>query len=418
MTSQVKTPYYSAAVISVCLSDEIQKSFESAMGPLHWNITPAKFDTYISADRRASLPQAMKEADLRIAFVDFDWSPEQAAESTRYLKQIFQGAITVIAVGKPRDSDLLLLAMRAGCNEFLQKPVEETALLETMRRLEVTDTAAADLPRSQGEVLSFFGAKGGVGTTTIAVHLAMYLVQCQQKKVLLIDDHDALGHVCVYLGLDGAQFQFQDVVRSVSRLDSELLRGYVARHSSGLEVLASPDTCSEARGLDPAALAQTLDYLRGEYDFILVDSELSYDDACLGLLEVSSQAYLTVTPEIGPLRDLSRHLEALGSTDRLSEKVRVVLNRFPSPYSVTQEEIEAAIKRPITIKLPNAYLELLRTENLGQPLPPTSKSEFSAQIKRWSQALTGPAKPLSPTKGKRSFFNVLAYKPATEVHSS
>jgi pilus assembly protein CpaE len=84
---------------------------------------------------------------------------------------------------------------------------------------------------------------------------------------------------------------------------------------------------------------------------------------------------------------------------------------------VTQEEIEAAIKRPTSIRLPNAYLELLRTENLGQPLPPTSKSEFSVQIKRWSQTLAGPSKPIAPTKGKKSFFNVLAYKPATEIHS-
>ena len=245
----------------------------------------------------------------------------------------------------------------------------------------------------------------------------MYLVQCHQKKVLLIDNQEELGHVCVYLGLDGAQFQFQDVVRNVSRLDSELLRGYVARHSSGLEVLASPDTCTDGRGIDPAALVQTLDFLRGEYDFILVDSELSYDDACIGLLDVSTEIYLTVTPEIGPLRDLSRHLEALGSAGSTLDKARIVLNRFPSPYSVTQEEIESAIKRPISVKLPNAYLELLRTENLGQPLPPTSKSDFCSQIKRLSQKLAGVVKRNEPPKGKKSFFDVLAYRQTVETSS-
>jgi pilus assembly protein CpaE len=245
----------------------------------------------------------------------------------------------------------------------------------------------------------------------------MYLVQCHQKNVLIIDDHEELGHVCVYLGLDGAQFQFQDVVRNVNRLDSELLRGYVARHSSGLEVLASPDTCTETRGIDPAALVQTLDFLRGEYDFILVDSELCYDEACMSLLETSNQVHVTVTPEIGPLRDLSRHIEALGTTEGVREKSRVVLNRFPSPYSVSQEEIESAIKHPASIKLPNAYLELLRTENLGQPLSPTSKSDFSAQIRRWSQALVGPARPIAKPKAKKSFFDVLSYKQTTEIHS-
>lgn len=417
MTMQTRVLPRSAAVISVRLSGEIQSSFESAMQSSHWDITPATFETYISAERRASLPQAMKAADIRIAFVDFDWSPEQAAESTRYLKALFQGAITVIAVGKPHDTELLLLAMRAGCNEFLQKPVSEASILETIRRLEVSDDAATDLPKGEGELLTFLGAKGGVGTTTIAVHLAMYLVQCQQKKVLLIDSHEQLGHVCVYLGLDGGQFQFQDVVRNVSRLDSELLRGYVARHSSGLDVLASPDSCTEGRSIDAGSLAQTLGFLRGEYDFVLVDAELEYEGACMSLLEASTGVYVTVTPEIGPLRDLSRHLETLGSVQNVLDKARIVLNRFPSPYSVTQEEIEAAIKRPTAIQLPNAYLELLRTENLGQPLPPTSKSEFSAQIKRWSQTLAGPSKPAVPVAGKKSFFGGLTYKPAAEVRS-
>jgi pilus assembly protein CpaE len=415
MNSPSRNQHYSVAVISVCLANEVQGVFEYAMQSLAWDVTPVNFDTYISAERRPSLPQAVKSAELRVALVDFDWAPEQAAEATRYLKQLFQGDITIIAVGMPRDTDLLLLAMRAGCTEFLQKPVEESAVLDTMRRLELSEISASAAPATQGELFTFFSAKGGVGTTTIAVHLAMYLVQCHQKKVLLVDNHDELGHVCIYLGLDGAQFQFQDVVRNVSRLDSELLRGYVARHSSGLEVLASPDNCSDSRGNDSLALAQTLEFLRGEYDYVLVDTELRFDDVTLSLLAASSQIYATVTPEIGPLRNIARQIDALGTTDVPLDKLRIVLNRFPSPYSVTQEQIESAVKRPVAIKLPNAYMELLRTENLGQPLPPSSKSDFTGQIKRWSQSLTGPAKPTSPAKPKKSFLDVLSYKQSAEV---
>jgi len=68
----------------------------------------------------------------------------------------------------------------------------------------------------------------------------MYLVLCHQKKTLLIDNHPQLGHACIYLGIDGSRYHFQELVRNLSRLDSDLLRGYIATHESGLEVLASP----------------------------------------------------------------------------------------------------------------------------------------------------------------------------------
>ena len=78
--------------------------------------------------------------------------------------------------------------------------------------MEQQNSVASARTAPLGSVLSFFGAKGGVGSTTLAVHLAMYLVQCHQKRVLLIDNHPELGHVCVYLGLDGSRFHFNEVV--------------------------------------------------------------------------------------------------------------------------------------------------------------------------------------------------------------
>ena len=123
--------------------------------------------------------------------------------------------------------------MRAGCSEFLYKPYNEAVLLESLHRMQEQLATPSVKNVAHGSVLSFFGAKGGVGSTTLAVHLATYLVENHQKKVLLIDNHLELGHVCVYLGLDGSRYHFAEVVRNVNRLDSELLRGFIAKHPSG-----------------------------------------------------------------------------------------------------------------------------------------------------------------------------------------
>src|ERR1700761_1194399 len=199
------------------------------------------FDSYISEARRPYLGPQSKASSACIAVVDFDVDAAQAVESTRYLHQVFAGKITVIALAESRDPDLLLQAMRAGCTEFLPKPFNKKTFTETLSRIESQWSKAQQRNAPSGTVLSFMGAKGGSGTTTIAVHLATYLAQCHNKRTLLIDNHGELGHISIYLGLDGSQNHFSEVVRNVSRLDSALLHGFVAKHASGLEVLSSPD---------------------------------------------------------------------------------------------------------------------------------------------------------------------------------
>ena len=140
------------------------------------------------------------------------------------------------------------------------------------------------VPRNSGKILSFFGAKGGVGTTTLAVHLAMFLVRGFGKKVLLIDNHAQLGHVALYLGMDGSHHHFNDLVQNVSRLDQDLLRGFIATHPSGLEVLSSPDVYGGVWKADTDSVERTLEFLSTLYDFVLLDCEASFEDINLAII--------------------------------------------------------------------------------------------------------------------------------------
>ena len=115
---------------------------------------------------------------------------------------------------------------------------------------------------STGRVLAFFGAKGGVGTTTLAVHLAMHLVRQHNRRTLIIDHKHQLGHVALYLGLKATQYHFDELLRNVDRLDTELLNGYAIRHSSGLVVIASPDISSKYYECKQDEIERVMDFLR------------------------------------------------------------------------------------------------------------------------------------------------------------
>jgi pilus assembly protein CpaE len=380
---------FSVAVITVCLDPDTADRIVQSVEKMPWLVTSSNFEAYISAARRPYIGPQLKAADGCIAIVDFDHYPEDAVETTRYLQQLFPGKITVIALAQSREPELLLLAMRGGCTEFLHKPLKPEAFAEVLRRLERQWTATNVRSAPVGSILSFFGAKGGVGTTTLAVHLAVYLVQVCQKRVLLIDNHAELGHVSVYLGIDGSRYHFNEVVRNVSRLDSELLQGFVAKHSSGLEVLSSPDVCGSMNQMDPEAVSKTLEFLKNEYDYILLDCSTNLDDNALSVIDLSARVYLVATPEIGAIRDLSRYVDNLMQIDYTTEKMHVVINRFSSRYAVSVEQIEKAIRLPIAIRLPNSYTELVRSVNLGEPVSPKTKSDFAAQCVKWANSLVG-----------------------------
>ena len=394
------------ALITVGIDPVLADEIAEGASAMVWTVHRADCEGYISADKRPPFPQPVKSANTCIAVIDFDTDIEQAIVAAAYIQELFGGKAALIARSTSQEPSILLRAMRAGCNDFIGSELDFTAFGQTLERLNRQWTIKAAHNVIRGSVLTFFGAKGGVGTTTLAVHVAMYLVQCHHKKTLLIDNHPQLGHACIYLGIDGSRYHFHELVRNLSRLDSELLRGYIATHASGLEVLSSPDVCGTGKPTEPESMAQTLDFLRGEYDYVIVDCPTSMDETNMAVIEASNQAYLVATPEIGSIRDLSRYVDYLSQSDQNKEKVKIVINRFSSEHAVSIEQIEKAIRLPVAIKLPNNFSEVVRAGVLGEPIGPKQKSEFSAQLVKWVNGLAGPGESFEEIAPKKSGFSL------------
>jgi pilus assembly protein CpaE len=394
----------SVALITVSVDLPIADEIAECVTRMPWAVNRADCEGYISAAKRPPFPQTVKASQACIALIDFDKDIEQAIVTAAYIQELFSGNAAIVALSSSQNQGVLLRAMRVGCTEFISGTFDETAFTETLRRFYERWSSKTVKNIALGTILTFFGAKGGVGTTTLAVHLAMYLVQCHQKKTLLIDNHPQLGHACVYLGIDGSRYHFQELVHNLSRLDSDLLRGYIATHSSGLEVLASPDTCGAVKPTDPEAIAQTLEFLRGEYDFVIIDSPTALDDVNLAIIDASNQVYIIATPEIGAIRDLSRYVDRLSQGEYNVDKVKIVINRFSAQHAVSIEQIEKAIRLPVALKLTNSYAELAKSTLLGEPVSPKQKTEFTMPIVRWANSLAGSTSHIEEEAPKKPIF--------------
>ncbi len=374
------------ALFTVCADPELGSLVSQAPGGVAGLAFAGEFQEYITPSRRPQYSQGMKAAPAWIALIDFDKDPDAAIQTAEILNLSALIRVTCIGIASQLDTDLLLRAMRAGCSEFLQKPVAAARLQQTLERLQTRLASMTVAASTGGKVLSLFGAKGGVGTSTLAVHLAAYLVKQHGKKTLLIDYHHQLGHSCLYLGIKDSQYHFDELVRNVDRLDADLLRGFLMTHGSGLSVIASPDVCSVPYRVTHQEMERVFKVLRHEYDFIIIDSSLQEEQAP-ATIQLSDEVYLVATPDVAALRNASRQIEDLNLSESVTSRLRIVINRASSRDAISAAHIEKALRLPVFITIPNHYAELLHAINSGEFIAPQKRSEFTAQLGTWATQL-------------------------------
>ena len=368
------------AIFCVCPTQELLNAAIAASDLAPQTFFAGEFRDYITLEKRPQFSQAIKEARACLAFVDFDRDIELALKTVERLSQIFLSRISVVGTGSPLHSDVLLRAVRSGCIDFLPIPVGAPDIASAIQRFQQSSVTQPQNQASVGRVLAFFGAKGGVGTTTLAVHLANYLVVCKAKKTLLIDHKHQLGHVALYLGLKDTQYYFDELLKNVDRLDAELLNGFAIRHGSGLDVMASPEIATAYHEGKLDELERAMDFLRSEYDYILIDSSVEYQDTKMSIIAEADEVFLVSTPDVASLRDLARLVEHIGLSPDANGKLHLIVNRSTANDSLTSAQIQKAVRFPVTYTVPNNYGELLRSINQGEPISPLRPSSFNQAL--------------------------------------
>jgi pilus assembly protein CpaE len=408
MIRKTNTPEHSTqAIFSVCADEEVVEVATSASMSIPGALFAGEFRDYITAEKRPQFSSLLKNADSCVALIDFDRDPELAIETTDRLHQIFLKKIGIIGVGTRLDAGILLRAVRNGCGEFLTKPVSLVDLIASLNRFNEVLAVDPNAQSSVGRVISFFGAKGGVGTTMLAVHLAIFLVRKYGKKVLLIDHKQQLGHVALYLGLKDTQYHFDELLRNADRLDSELLKGFIVRHRSGLDIIASPEMSGSPHEATSDEFERVMDFLRREYDFVLIDSSASYQATRNALIEQSDEVFIVSTPDVASLRDLARMVEHMSLSESSTNKLRLVVNRSTATDSVTPEQIEKTVRFPISVAVPNNYFELVRAINDGEPISPQRRSEFNQALSRWANQIVNGMDAAEPPSAKKKLFSFM-----------
>jgi pilus assembly protein CpaE len=294
----------------------------------------------------------------------------------------------IFAVALLADPEVILSSMRAGANEFFTwPPAEETfhgAIRRTAARRETTQGA-----RPPATTLVFFGAKGGAGTTTIAVNCGVELARLSKKSTVIIDLKAGLGEVSLFLGVR-PRFSMLDAIDNLHRLDREFLRELVVKHKSGLEILAGSDHFDRPGAADAGALEELLRLLARQYEYILVDAGSQINSCTVAALYTADQMFLVANPDVPSVRNAQRLLDRVRQLGAAGERVRVLLNRAAEPYPIPPKQIEGALGHPIHHTFPSDYKTVSTALNSGVPLALAGTSDIAGQFDRFTRRILEP----------------------------
>jgi pilus assembly protein CpaE len=334
------------------------------------------------------------ESEGDVVIVDLDGNAERALDLVENICANHP-SVTVMVYSSRNDADLLLRCMRAGARELLTEPVLGSTMAEALVRASARVLEVRRQKKALGKALVFTGAKGGSGVTTIASNFAVALAKETGSKVALLDGDLQLGDAALSLGMT-PQYSIADALQNEHRIDSDFLSTLLAKHSSGLEVLAAPDTYRPG-GFSESGTAKVLRILQNDFAYVVVDAGCS-PALNAELFALAETIYLVTQVNVPALRN-SHRLISYFSGLPVTSKVEVVLNRFDSRLrDIDEAGIAKALTQPARWRVPNDEAAVRRAQNTAVALA-TEDSAVSRVLQEMARVACG--KTPGPNKKKK-----------------
>ena len=290
-------------------------------------------------------------------------------------------ATAVLLVADRLDPALLLEAMRAGVTEIVAAPLVANDVDAAIARL----AAQRSVAPTGGFAFAFVGAKGGVGTTTVAVNVASALGRIVPGSTLLVDLHAGSGDAAVFLGAE-PRFSIADALENTHRLDEAFFRNLIVKTKAGVDLLASSDRVMTTPP-DVRRVRALLETAGRHYRYVVLDVSRS-DAAVLDALEGIKQIVIVANQELATVRSASRMVTTLRQRYGL-EKLSVVISRSDRHAEIGHEDVERAVGVKVKHSFPSDYRRALEALNKGRPLTLDRHHELSTALERLAHSLAG-----------------------------
>lgn len=370
--------------------------------------------------------QLAQELDPDVVLMDINMPDIDGIAATEAIRHR-SPHIQVVILSVQGDQNYMRRAMLAGARDFLTKPPMGDELISAVRRAgEMVKVerakaipargavGASGIPNFgqmlpgllEGKVVSVFSPKGGVGTTTMAVNLAIALHN-EDTRVVLVDANLQFGDVAVFLNEQGKN-TILEIAPRIEELDAETLEEIMIKHeSSGIHVLAAPQKPEYAEKVGAEQFGRVIQMLQQSYAYVVVDTSSTLTDVTLTAIDSSDVVVVVTTQEIPAIKNVSLCLDLLQSMGLSREHVVLTINRFDKRIAITPERVGKNLKQDVAAVIPLDEKIVINAVNRGIPFMIDNKNQMVGRgVYALAEAVRGclaalEAEQESPSVGRR-----------------
>jgi len=264
----------------------------------------------------------------------------------------------IVGYSTIRDPAAMRKAMLAGVKDYLSAPVKEEEIINSINTVMAQEerrrarlAGEADEVIAAGTVLTVFGAKGGIGKTTIATNLATALVQKNNQSVVVVDLDTRFGDVAILMDIP-VERSIADMAVPEEEITRDMLQDCIYTHNTGVAILPAPIRPTDWRSVHAGHIERIVRFLMQTYDYVILDTPGTFNDIVARALELATMVVLVATVDMASLKDTLLAIDMLRSWNFPQEKIKLVINATNEATTVQPQEIKRMLGREVFWSVP------------------------------------------------------------------
>lgn len=273
----------------------------------------------------------------------------------------------LIVIGDVHHPGCMRAAMQAGARDFLTEPVDGQELLATIARLASESRPSTGSDR--GQLTAFVNGKGGSGATFLACNIAHLFAEVSQLSTVLLGVDTQFGSIARYLDIRPKR-GLLEALDVADDLDVAAIEAYVARHDSGLALLASAhDSALLQQDLLSDRFEILLSLLTGNFERCVVDLPRGVEPFSAHVLERADRIVLVVQQSVPNLHDAARMYDLMTRNLGVrADRITIAVNRYQRSAAVELADIQKYFGDRTVVCIPNDYRSVTESINIGVPI--------------------------------------------------
>jgi pilus assembly protein CpaE len=271
----------------------------------------------------------------------------------------------VLVVGPATDPKLILDVLRTGAAEYLDEAALETELAAALVRAKAKRACPAE-SRPGGKVVGILGPSGGSGASMVAASLSAALAG-QHGSCGLIDLRLAAGDLASMFDLNPAH-TIADLCDRLSRVDQSMFEQFLARHPSGVHLLAAPREFAEIEKITGKGVRRALAMGRVRFPYVVVEVDNAFGKEQVEALWQADAILLVLRLDYTSVRNARRAMDHLVELGIGLDQVQLVANGYRQRRQLRVSQAEQALDMRILHYVPNDPAQVNRAINKGVPV--------------------------------------------------